>query len=165
MTDYKCLSYWTGSAWSDMSNAAPAFAGGTSPSYAIAPNASVSLTVLSFTLGRPASLAIILSGTYYAAYNVSQTLSQRILVDGSGSTAQQLGGSRTGVGFSASAPGNDGAHGGQTGTATSLQMATGLSAGAHTIGIGIDMGDATFNDLTLEGTQVLALISFTGSSL
>lgn len=163
MTDYKALSYWSGTAWQDCRDAAPVFASGVYLNANIAHNTSSSRTVINLTCSRACSLAIAVTGTYLCDANYSQDVYQRVLVDGAGSTANQLGGYREQLRFvrDTTAPGNAGM------CATSFQVVSGIAPGAHTIGLGIDVGNTSSVAVNVVGAKALAWIAVTsaGNSL
>ena len=162
MTDWKALSYWTGTAWLDCRDAAPVFAGGVYLNTAIARGTTGTFTVINLTCPRTCSLAIALTGTYLVAASQNQDVWQRVLVDGVGSTANQLGGYREQLRFIASPGVSDNA--GMT--ATSLQVVSGITAGAHTVGVAADIGTYSA-PATIIGVKALAWIAATavGNSL
>jgi hypothetical protein len=163
MTDYECLAFWNGTAWLDCRDAAPVFASGVFLNSNIAHNTTSSYTVINLTTPRTCSLAIAITATYLCAANSNQDLWQRVLVDGAGSTGNQLGGYREQLRFTASAgvAGNAGL------TATSLQVASGVAAGAHTIGLGVDVGNVSNIAVNVVGIKAVAwlALSSAGNSL
>lgn len=163
MTDYECLSFWNGTAWLDCRDAVPMFASGTYLNANVAHNTTASYTVVNLTCPRTCSLAIAITGTYLCAANSSQDVWQRVLVDGVGSTANQLGGYREQLRFTATAglAGNAGM------CATSLQVVTGITAGAHTIGLGVNAGNVGTAPINVQGIKAMAWIAATnpGNSL
>lgn len=163
MTDYKALSYWSGTSWEDCRNPAPVFAAGVYLNVNIAHNTSLSRTIINLTCPRTCSLAIALTGTYLCDASYSQDVYQRVLVDGVGSTANQLGGYREQLRFvrDTTAPGSAGL------CATSLQVVTGITPGSHTIGLAVDVGNTSTVAVNLVGAKALAWIALTsaGNSL
>jgi hypothetical protein len=160
MTDYECLSFWNGSAWLDCRDAVPVFASGVYINAAVAHNTTASYTVINLTCPRACSLAIMMTGTYQCAANSYQDVWQRVLVDGVGATGNQLGGYREQLRFTPS-PGVSG----QAGLcATSFQVQTGITAGAHTIGIGADIGNSSTAAIQLIGVKAMAMIAVTSVS-
>jgi hypothetical protein len=163
MTDYECLSFWTGTQWADCRDAAPVFAAGVFLNSNVAHNTTSNYTVINLTTPRTCSLAIAITGTYLCAANANQDLWQRVLVDGAGSTANQLGGYREQLRFTASAgvAGNAGL------CATSLQVVSGITAGAHTIGLAVDVGNVSTIAVNVVGVKAVAwlALSSAGNSL
>lgn len=159
MTDLKQLSYWTGTAWADLRDAAPTFAGGTYLSVTCNPGSSGIFNILTFTTPRPCAMAIFASATYNYPNNKTQDVYQSITFDG---TMQYMGYreqirmSPTG-GDSGVAAGNN---------ATSMLVIPSLAAGQHKIGMQVFVG--TYNTpVTLVGVKTVALISLyaNGNSL
>lgn len=163
MTDYEALSFWTGTQWLDCRDAVPVFASGVYVNAAIAHNTTGSYTVINLTTPRTCSLAIMMTGTYLCAANANQDVWQRVLVDGVGSTANQLGGYREQLRFTAAA----GVAGNAGMCATSFQVASGVTAGAHTIGVAADVANTSNASIQLIGVKALAMIAVTnaGNSL
>lgn len=159
MTDWKCLSYWSGSAWLDCRDAAPVFSAGVYLSASVAKGTTGSWTIISLTCPRTCALAIAVTGTYLVAANANQDVWQRVLVDGAGSTANQLGGYREQLRFIANAGVSDNA--GMT--ATSLQVVTGITPGTHTIGVAADIGANYNTPVTAIGFKAIAWIAATGA--
>lgn len=161
MTDWKCLSYWNGSAWADMSNATPVFSAGTNPNVAVAANTSASYTTMTFTVARSCSLAIMISGLYWAGGGTTQAIQQRVLRDGSGTIAQQLGGiAEQNYFVSNSVSGST-----SVGVAIpAIHTWTGVTPGTHTIGLGIDVGDITSDSIRFRGAKTLAFIANLGTN-
>jgi hypothetical protein len=157
MTDYKCLSFWDGAAWQDCRDAAPVFAAGIYLAASVAKGTTGTYTVINLTTPRTCSLAIALTGTYQCQPNYTQDVWQRILVDGVGSTANQLGGYREQLRFwvSTGAAGNSGM------CATSFQVVTGINPGAHTIGVAADVGSGSNAPITVIGVKAMAWIAVT----
>jgi hypothetical protein len=158
MTDWKCLSYWTGTGWADNRDASPVVAGGTYLNASVAKGTTGQWTIISMTLPRTCALAIAVTGTYLCASNQSQDLWQRVLVDGVGSTANQLGGYREQLRFIADPTTGDSA--GMT--ATSLQVISGITAGSHTVGVAVDIGTHTA-PITVIGVKAVAWVAATGA--
>ena len=160
MTDYECLSFWNGSAWLDCRDAVPVFAAGALFNSSVAHNTSATFTVISLTVPRTCSLAITLTGTYQCPSGSSQDVWQRVLFDGVGSTANQLGGYREQARFSANA--------GTSATAghslTTHQVITGVSPGTHTVGLGVDIGGSSNQSVNVVGAKSLAMIAVTASN-
>jgi hypothetical protein len=160
MTDYECLSFWNGTAWLDCRDAAPVFAAGTYVNSAIAHNTSAVYTVVSLTLPRSCSLVIALTGTYQCPSGSYQDVWQRILLDGVGATSNQLGGFREQLRFAPTL--------GTSATAglcaTSFQVVSGVAAGSHNIGLGVDVGGSSNQAITLVGAKALCWIGVTASN-
>jgi hypothetical protein len=157
MTDYKALSYWDGAAWQDCRNATPVFAAGAFLNANVAKGTTGNYTLINLTCPRTCSLAIAITGTYLCAANQNQDLWQRVLVDGAGATGNQLGGYREQLRFTASA-----GVAGQAGMcATSLQVVTGISAGAHTIGLAVDVATTSNTAINVVGAKAMAWIAVT----
>jgi hypothetical protein len=159
MTDYKCLSYWTGTGWADARDAAPAFAAGAFLNTNIASSASVSFTLATVNTPRACSLVVMITGTYNVPADSFQGAWQRVVVDGVGATANQLGGFREQIRFNQTA-GDSGLSGN---CATSFQAISSVAAGSHTIGIGVDVATAPV-PVTLIGAKMLAFIAVTSPS-
>jgi hypothetical protein len=159
MTDWKCLAYWTGTGWLDCRDAAPVFSAGVYLAASIAKGTTGQWTIIGLTTPRTCALAIAVTGTYLVAANANQDVWQRILVDGVGSTANQLGGYREQLRFIANAGVNDSA--GMT--ATSLQVVTGINPGTHTIGVAADIGSTYTTSVTAIGFKAIAWVAATGA--
>lgn len=159
MTDWKCLSYWTGTTWADNRDAAPVFAAGTYLNTALAAGTSTTFNILTLTTPRACGLAIILTGTYLTPSAAFQDVYQRIVVDGVGSTGNQLGGFREQIRFSPS-PGIGGLQGE---CMTSLQVIGSVSAGTHTIAVGVDVS-AQQSAVTLNGAKCLAFMTVSAAN-
>jgi hypothetical protein len=160
MTDYACLSFWSGTAWQDCRDAAPVFAAGVFLNANIAKGTTGTYTLINLSTPRTCSLAIAITGTYLCAANANQDLWQRVLVDGVGATANQLGGFREQLRFTATAgaPGNAGM------CATSLQVVSGITAGAHTIGLAVDVASTSNTSINIQGAKAMAWIALTSPS-
>jgi len=159
MLDYECLSFWNGTAWLDCRDAAPVFASGIFLNSNIAHNTTGTFTVINLTVPRTCSLAIAVTGTYLCAANSSQDLWQRVLVDGVGSTANQLGGYREQLRF----VGDPGVGGNGGLCATSLQVVPGITAGAHTVGLAVDVGNISNASVNIVGAKALAWLAVTSA--
>lgn len=159
MTDYEQLSFWNGSAWLDCRDAAPVFAAGAYLNTGIAHNTSASFTIINLTVPRTCSLVIVLTGTYLCQSNAYQDVWQRVLVDGVGATNNQLGGFREQLRFTP----DFGVVGLGGMCATSLQVVSGISPGAHTIGVGADIGNSSAQPITIVGAKALAFLAVTAS--
>jgi hypothetical protein len=157
MTDYKALSFWDGAAWNDCRDAAPVFASGVYLNANIAKGTTGTYTVINLTTPRACSLAIAVTGTYQCVATSYQDVWQRVLVDGVGATGNQLGGYREQLRFTAS-PGTSG-NAGMCGT--SFQVVTGITPGAHTIGLAADIGTITNTAITIIGIKAMAWIALT----
>jgi hypothetical protein len=160
MTDYKCLSYWTGTAWADARDAAPVFAAGVYLNANVAKGTTGTYTVINLNTPRTCSLAIALTTTYLCVANSSQDVWQRVLVDGAGATGNQLGGYREQLRFIAEPGVNDNA--GMC--ATSFQVVSGVTAGAHTIGLAADIGTISNAPINVVGVKAMAWIAVTSPS-
>jgi hypothetical protein len=159
MTDLKQSSYWTGTAWADLRNAVPSFAGGSFMSVTCNPGSSGIFNILTFTTPRPCSMAIFASATYQYPNNKTQDLYQSITFDGG---AQYMGyreqvrmsptGGDTGV-----AAGNN---------AASMAIIPTVAAGQHKIGMEVYVGSYN-TPITLVGVKTVAFISLfaSGNSL
>jgi hypothetical protein len=161
MTDLKQLSWWSGTAWNDLRDSAPVFAGGSYLSVACNPGSTGVFNVLTFTTPRPSSLAIWLSGTYNCPNNKSQNSYQSVVFDGA---QQTIGSFREQVRFA----GISGDTGFAVGTnAASLAMIPTVSAGQHRIGVQVDVSSSYNTAITLVGVKVMAMIALyaTGNSL
>ena len=160
MTDYKALSYWDGAAWQDCRNASPVFAAGVYVNTLIAKGTTGTYTVINLTTPRTCSLAIAITGTYQCAANANQDVWQRVLIDGVGSTANQLGGFREQLRFIAEPGVND-----QAGMcATSFQVYSGITAGAHTVGVSADIGSTYTASIRAVGYKAMAWIALSSPS-
>jgi hypothetical protein len=160
MTDWECLSFWNGTAWLDARDAVPVFAAGAAFSSSVAHNTSATFTVISLTLPRQCSLVISVTGTYQCPTGASQDVFQRVLVDGVGSTANQLGGFREQGRFSGIISGSA-----QAGLSlTTHQVIASVAPGSHTIGLGVDIGGASNTPVTVVGAKALAWIAVTAAN-
>jgi hypothetical protein len=160
MTDYKCLSYWDGAQWQDCRDASPAFAAGVYLNANIAKGTTGIYTVINLTTPRTCSLAIALTVTYLCTATANQDVMQRVLLDGAGSTGNQLGGYREQLRFTASA----GVSGNAGMCATSLQVYSGITPGTHTIGVGVDVGTVSTTAVNVVGVKALAWIAVTSAT-
>jgi hypothetical protein len=153
MTDIKQLSYWTGSAWADLRDAVPVFAGGSFINTAMNPGSSPSFNIVTFTTPRPCALAIMLSGTYNCSNNSNQDLHQSIGFDG---VKQEMGSYREQIRFS----GNSSDSSNTAGTACdSMAVIPAVTAGQHTISIIVDMSSAYNTAVTLVGAKTMGFIA------
>lgn len=160
MTDLKYESYWDGSAWQDMRQAAPVFFGGVYLSTSLARNTSPTFTVLTFTTSRPCAMMCQIIATYQCNNQNSQDAFQSILFDGTKST---VGGYREQIRFE----GNSSDAGGAAGqVCTSMTIIPSVTAAQHQIGIQVDMGSYS-TPITLVGVKAMGLISLyqSGNSL
>lgn len=159
MTDLKQLSYWTGTAWADLRDAVPTFAGGTYLDVKCNPGSSGTFNILTFTTPRPCSMAIFASATYNYPNNKTQDVYQSVMFDG----VQQYLGYREQIRMSPTG-GDSGVAAGTN--AASVAQIPALSAGQHKIGMQVQVG--TYNTpITLIGVKVVAMISLyqSGNSL
>jgi hypothetical protein len=159
-TDYECLAFWTGTAWLDCRDALPAYVTGTQIGSTVAHNTSAAFTVVNLTLPRACSLVVLLTATYQCPATSAQDVYQRVLVDGVGATSNQLGAYREQVRFSPTNGSNTTAGA----TMTSFQVAASVAPGAHTIGLGVDVGTASSQAVTVVGAKGLAFIAVTSPS-
>lgn len=152
MTDLKQLSYWNGSSWNDLRDSAPVFAASSYLNTSMAKNTSPTFTILNLTTPRPSALAVILTATYQCSNQLNQDLYQSILVDGT----QYMMGFREQIRFS----GNSSDSGNTAGReATSIAIIPTVAAGAHTVGLKVDMTNNYSTSVTLIGAKVMAFIS------
>lgn len=157
MTDLKQLSYWNGTAWSDLRDSAPVFAGGVFLGASMSPSTSPVFNVLTFTTSRPSALAIWASGTYNCANNKTQDAYQTVIFDGAAAT---VGNFREQVRFE----GNSGDTGALAGTnALSVGLVPSVAAGQHKIGIKVDMGTYPVS-VEMAGIKVMAMIALYASN-
>jgi hypothetical protein len=159
MTDLKQLSYWTGTAWADLRDSVPTFAGGAYMSVTCNPGSSGTFNILTFTTPRPSSMAIFASATYNYPNNKTQDVYQSVMFDG----VQQYLGYREQMRMFG-IPGDTGAAAGQN--CASFAQIPSLSAGQHKIGMQVQVG-ASNTPITLIGVKVIAMISLyaNGNSL
>jgi hypothetical protein len=157
MTDFRQFQWWNGSSWLDPESSVPVVSGGVALSQALAKNTQPVNQVLTLTLSRTCSLCVVLTGTYSCSDQQTQTISQRIVIDG---VDNILGGFSDEVGFvgnSSSPAGNSGM------TIPSVGVATGLTPGTHTISVKSLIGP--FNTtVTLAGVKAVAFIAAANSS-
>lgn len=160
MTDLKQTSYWTGTAWADLRDSVPTFAGGTYLSVTCNPGSSGTFNILTFTTPRPCSMAIFAAATYNYPNNKTQDIYQTVMFDGT----QQFLGYREQLRMSPTG-GDSGAAAGTN--ATSIAMIPSLTAGQHKIGMQVQVGSAYNTPITLIGVKTVALISLyaNGNSL
>lgn len=157
MTDLKQLSYWTGTAWADLRDAAPVFAGGVFVNQVANPGASPVYNVLTFTTPRPCAMAIWLSGTYGYPNNKFQNANQAITFDG---VAGFMGGYQEQIRFS----GNDLDNGAEASiTCVSMQIIPSVSAGQHRIGARLQVGSQYHVAINVTGYKVIGMIALYSS--
>jgi hypothetical protein len=153
MTDLKQLSYWTGTAWADLRDSVPVFAGGNFVNTAVNPGAQPNFNILTFTTPRPCALTIILSATYQYPNKQSQDAFQSIVFDG---VEQLIGGYAEQIRFSGNS--SDAAHtAGQN--ATSIAVVPNVAAGQHKIGLRINVTSDYSTAIQVKGAKAIALIS------
>jgi hypothetical protein len=158
MTDLKQVAYWSGTAWSDLIDASPVFAGGSYINKLHNPGANAITNILSFTTPRPCALAIWLSGTYNCPNNKTQDAWQSAVFDG---VQQTMGGYREQLRFA----GNAGDSAANLGTnATSMALIPSVSAGKHTIGVEVQVSSSYSTAINLVGCKTLAMIGVYSSS-
>lgn len=156
MTDIKQLSWWSGTAWQDLRDSVPVFAGGTALGTSMAKNTSPSFTILNFTTPRPSAIAIMLTATYQCDNRQDQDVYQSITTDGASLT---MGNFQDQIRFE----GNSTDAGGQAGAnATSLAIAPSVAAGSHAIGIKCTIGTYP-TPVTLLGVKAMAFIALYAS--
>jgi hypothetical protein len=153
MTDLKQVSYWSGTTWNDLRDAAPMFAGGFYLNVSCNPGSTGTFNLLTLTTPRPSSLAIWAGTTYTYAANGWQNASQAITFDG---TASLMGSFQEQVRF-AGDPYSTGGTGATN--ATSMTMIPTCTAGQHQIGLRVQVSNNYFTSVNLVGVKVLALIS------
>ncbi len=157
MTDLKQLSYWTGTAWADLRDAAPVFAGGTYINKMVNPGTSPTFNILTFTTPRPCAMAIWLSATYNWRNNQNQDGYQVVVFDG---VAGFMGSFREQIRFA----GNSGDSGNNTGNnIMSLQVIPSVSAGQHTIGVQPQISSNYQVAVNLVGVKIIAMMSLYAS--
>lgn len=159
MKDLKQLSYWTGTGWADLRDAAPVFGAGSYLAVACNPGSSSVHNILTLTTPRPCALAIWLTGTYTFPDNKDQDGWQSISFDG---VQQLMGGYREQIRFSGS-PGASGNP--QAGAnATSMTVIPSVSAGQHRIGIQVDVSSSYPTALNLVGAKTVGMIALYASN-
>jgi len=161
MTDQKCLSFWNGSSWNDLRDSAPVFAGGAFINSHVNPGSTAAFNVLTLTTPRTSALAIILTGAYTCANNVTQAGSQWIMFDG---VQQQMGGFQETMRF----PGTPGDSGSSLGIeAVSLAVIPSIAPGQHTIGLQVQVSGAYHPAIGVTGAKVIGIMSAysTGNNL
>lgn len=158
MKDLKQLSYWSGTAWSDLRDSAPVFAGGIFVNTECNPGSSSVHTLLTFTTPRPCALSIWLTGTYNCPNNKTQDAWQSISFDG---VQQLMGGYREQMRFAGNS-GDSSANLGQD--ATSLAVIPSVSAGQHRIGVQVDVSSSYKTAVNLVGAKTIGMISLYASN-
>jgi hypothetical protein len=153
MTDLKQLSYWTGTAWSDLRSAAPVFAAGVFLNTGVNAGATANYNVLTFTTPRPCALAVAMTGTYTCPNNKKQDAWQSATFDG---VQEAMGSFRDGFRFA-----GDSADNGTPLSASvmSLTIIPSVSAGQHKIGAQVQVSSSYTTALTAVGFKVLAFIA------
>lgn len=152
MTDLKQMSYWTGTAWADLRDSAPVFAGGTYLGTSVNPGAQPIFNILTFTTPRPSALAIWAEATYNYPNNKTQDAFQSVIFDGAGAG---IGSYREQVRFA----GNSGDSGSPTGiNALSMAVVPSVNPGQHTIGVKMQNGSYPVA-ITLVGVKIMAMIA------
>ena len=153
MTDLKQLSYWTGSAWADLRDAAPVFAGGSYINTAMNSGSSPNFNVLTFTTPRPCALALVITATYQCANNKTQDLWQQPSLDGA---VAGFGGYRDQIRFVGNSA-DSAATAAQT--CTSIAVAPTVTSGQHKLGAFIQVSSNYTTAITLVGVKVMAFVS------
>lgn len=160
MTDLKQLSYWTGTAWADLRDSAPTFAGGTVVNVSCNPGSTGIFNVLTFTTPRPSAMALFVSASYRWQNNKVQGLYQTVAFDG---VTQPMG-----YPESVRLPGTAGDDGSDAGTnATSVAVIPSVAAGQHKIGLQVNIWSSYNVPVKLTGVKAIGLISLysTGNTL
>jgi hypothetical protein len=151
MTDFRQFQWWNGSTWLDPETSVPAIQGGVTLNQAVAKNTSPVNQVVTLTLSRTCSLAIVMSGTYLCSNQQSQGVKQRIVMDG---VDLIMGGYTEQLDFI----GNSGEAAGTVGVSIpTLGISQGLTTGSHTISVKTLTG-ASNTTVTLLGAKVLAFV-------
>lgn len=161
MSDLKQLSFWNGTTWNDLRDAAPVFAGGTFVNSVMNPGTTASRNILTLTTPRPCALSIILAGSYSCANNQTQEATQWASFDG---VKQQMGGFGETIRFA----GNSGDSGASTSAATvSIAVIPSVTAGQHTIGVMTQVSSSYKASIAMIGVKVIGLMSVysSGNSL
>lgn len=152
-TDLKQISFWDGTTWRDLRDAAPVFAGGVFVNQSINPGATPSYNIVTFTTPRPCSMAIIMTGSYGFPDNKFQDATQSATFDG---VASFMGGYQDQIRL----PGDKDASGSLAGaTLTTLQVVTGVTAGQHKIGAKVTVGSQYKTAIVVNGFKVIGLIA------
>jgi hypothetical protein len=153
MSDLKQLSYWNGTTWNDLRDAAPVFAGGYYLNVACNPGSSATFNALTLTTPRPSGLSVWMGATFTYPANGWQIAAQAITFDG---TPALMGGFEEEVRFA----GDPYSTGGEGATnATSMALIPSVSAGQHQIGIRVQVSNQYFTTVTLVGIKIIAMIS------
>lgn len=161
MSDLKQLSYWNGSAWSDLRDSVPVFAGGSYINTAMNSGSSPTFNVLTFTTPRPCALAVFMSVTYQCANNKTQDLWQQVSFDGSPTV---LGNFRDQIRF----VGNSGDSSATAAeTCGTICVIPSVTSGQHKLGAFVQVSSNYNSAVTLVGVKVMAFIALysTGNSL
>lgn len=151
MTDLKQLSWFDGASWNDLRDSSPVFGAGSVISASISAGASPTYALCNFTTPRPCSLALIITGTYWASANVQQRLNQVPLLDG----VQQPYGGFTGDATTLFGSSNHE----DFRTLTSLAIVPTVAAGAHTIGIQVNVLQVTSAGINLRNAKCVGFVS------
>ena len=152
MTDYKQLSYWTGSAWADLRDSAPVFFTGSVIGTSIASGSTPTFTVLTFTTPRACSMSLWVSASYECDNRRTQQLTQSILFDG----ADQHGAFVEYGRFEGSTTDS----GQNAGISVMSQAVVGtVTAGSHTAGLKINLSANYTSSVELSGVKIMAMIS------
>ncbi len=157
MKDLKQLSYWDGSAWNDLRDSAPVFAGGVFVNQVANPGASPVYNILTFTTPRPCAMAIWMSGTYGYPNNKFQNANQAVAFDG---VAGFMGSYQEQIRFSGNADDNGAA---ASITCVSMQIIPSVSAGTHRIGARLQVGSEYKVSITVTGYKVIGMIALYSS--
>jgi hypothetical protein len=153
MSDLKQLSYWSGTTWNDLRDAAPVFAGGYYINAACNPGSTGVFNVLTLTTPRPSALSIWMGATFTYPANGWQIAAQAITFDG---TASLMGSFQEEVRFA----GDPYSTGGEGATnATSMTLIPDCTAGQHQIGVRVQVSNTYFTTVTLVGVKILAMLS------
>ncbi len=161
MKDLKQLSYWDGSAWQDLRDAAPIFAGGIFINTNVAPGASPVFNILTFTTPRPCSLAVWVTGLYNYPNNQTQDAWQSVTYDGA---VQLMGSFRDQF----RAAGNSGDSSAPAAISIpTLTVVPTVSAGQHKIGLKLEVSSSYRTPITMVGAKVITMVSLyqAGNSL
>lgn len=162
MSDLKQLSYWNGSAWSDLRDSAPVFAGGSYINTAMNSGSSPTFNVLTFTTPRPCALAVVMSAVYQCANNKTQDLFQQVSFDGN--SGSNLGNFREQIRFVGNS-GDSSATAAQS--CSSIQVIPSVTSGQHKLGAFVQVSSNYNTPVTMIGVKVMAFIALysTGNSL
>lgn len=159
MKDLKQLSFWGGTAWNDLRDAAPVFAGGVYMNVACNPGSSSTHTLLTFTTPRPCALSIWLTGTYNFPDNKDQDAWQSVSFDG---VQQLMGGFREQIRFAGAPDASGTPSSGEN--ATSMAVIPSVPAGQHKIGIQVDVSSTYKTAISLVGAKTIGMISLYASN-